>query len=474
MKNQLFAHRAVVYIQTMLLFLILWGMWYFNYRHILIWLEGFSYFSTLPDFTSIQMDLPDEAFKYAGTYLLQFFRIPLLGAAVQAAFATWVMVCVQRCILRLTGKVQLTWLAFLPVPWFVAGQYEDMTLERSMLWAALAMAAAALCSLPWGKKFRLPAPRWLQWPVWVVGVPVAAVGFSVHLLSDKVNGHKYQEGLCRIDYHANRQEWQQVLQLISPQEAREDEFKRRYALLALSETGQLADRAFGYGLTNYNQFLFVGNEDPFERSFNAYFYRSLGMQNEVVHQAYQLSLTSPFGFNFKSLRLLTDACLEMGDKALAEKYIEVLRHSSFHGRWIEERVARLESIRDRLGNDAVTDAPFVGNIQETLVSLANQYPTDRKIVDQCLCAILATGNLEYFYLAFDIVAEGLYATGTRIPRCYEEALLLMAMDNKEIMRKYPVSEATRNRFTDFISLVQGGKLNAAKAKYPDSYWSFVF
>lgn len=453
---------------AVLFFLVLWGVWYSFYYYTLCWQEGFAFFSTLSDFTDIQVNLPEDIFKYIGAYILQFFRNPLYGAAIQAGFAAFIVACIGISI----KDIRLLWMAFIPIPILVAGQYADIMLERSVLWCSVAL----LIAIVWGgihwMKFKMPIPKWLRSPILMFGVPMITLGVSIYLLLDREN--EYQEKICQIDYCANRQEWPEVLQLIPPQEAKKDDLKLRYALLALSETGQLADRAFGYGIQDYSQFLFYGSEDPFSRNFNALFYQALGLSNEVIHQCYQQSLTSPFGFNFKSLRMLVDTCLETGDYILAKKYLEVLRHSSFHQEWIEDRMEKMGNIKKEDKPVIKEEIPFVGNFLETITSLVNQDQTNKKQMDLCLCAILTTRNAEYFHQAFQIAGPIFYANGKRIPRHYEEALLLIALRDKNILSQYNISQESKARFADFMQLYQNGRINAAKAKYPESYWSFVF
>ena len=69
-KLPLYVH-VCIYAVTM--FVVLWCMWYFNYHYSLLWLEGFSYFSTFPDVLSLAALLPDDILKYAGAFFLQFY-----------------------------------------------------------------------------------------------------------------------------------------------------------------------------------------------------------------------------------------------------------------------------------------------------------------------------------------------------------------------------------------------------------------
>ena len=86
----------------------------------------------------------------------------------------------------------------------------------------------------------------------------------------------------------------------------------------------------------------------------------------------------------------------------------------------------------------------------------------------------ADKNGNNFYPVFQIIAKRLYANGEKIPHYYEEALLLIAEQEKEILEKYSISQESRERYLDFMGMVQQGRTNAAKRKYPDTFWAYIF
>lgn len=472
MKTPTIKNKYIIHFSNLLLFISLWICWYFKFFHTMIWMEGFSYFSTLPDFTFLQVNFPDDIFIYIGAYFLQFFQNPIYGATIQAGFATFIILCIEVSLFKIFKNHSIVWLAYVLLPFFIQSQYEDITLERSIKWCLIVLAIMSICFM---LKIRVKdtfIPKRLKSPIFIIGIPTLTIISSLRILTNK---DTYQEQLCQIDYLANQNEWGKILDIISPKDAQKDALKLRYALLALSETGQLADHMFKYGISDYSQFLFYGNEDPFERSFNALFYRSLNMPNEIIHQSFQQSLTSPLGFNFKSLRLLTDTYLNNGNYKLASKNIEILKHSSLHDKWIKQRLPILDSLKVATSEQSVENSPaFVGNFLETITSLVNQDFTNKKIIDLCLCGALTTKNIEYFYQSFEVIAPIYYAKGERIPRYYEEALLLISLQDKYIMKRYNISIDAQKRFYDFMTNYQQGKFNLAKSKHSDSFWSYIF
>ncbi len=120
--------------------------WIAAYPETMRWMEGVSYFSTLPDFLRLQVRYPSGALKYAGAFLLQFYHSPISGALLQTLFAWVVMACADVAVRRL-GRGRMAWAAFVPVAVFVAlqGGYRD--LEGSLIWCLCSVvAAAAVCS----------------------------------------------------------------------------------------------------------------------------------------------------------------------------------------------------------------------------------------------------------------------------------------------------------------------------------------
>jgi len=172
---------------------------------------------------------------------------------------------------------------------------------------------------------------------------------------------------------------------------------------------------------------------------------------------------------------MADTYLQLKDYTLAKKYLDILSYSSYQDKWIESRLPILESIRNEKPDYTMRDVPFtVGSFLETASSMVDRYPYERKYADLLLCGILADKNGNNFYPVFQIIAKRLYANGEKIPHYYEEALLLIAEQEKEILEKYSISQESRERYLDFMGMVQQGRTNAAKRKYPDTFWAYIF
>lgn len=463
-------------IVTLSAFLLLAAGWFFSYPCLMRWYEGFSCFSTLPDFTVLHFHFPDDIFRYCGSFLLQFYKYPAAGAMIQAVIPILTVLLLWVIFRRFfKDSESLFWLAFLPLPYFVYLQLDDMTLAKSCMILALNVLLTAVVVM--GSLFfrvRNPLPKALRKPWLSVVVPILAVSVSLYIIVEGPLSRQH-EAIARLEYHGERQEWGEIIKEVTPKDAIQNEYKRKYVLLALSETGQLADYAFRYGLSSTDDFFFEVADGPLSLNFNVLFYRSLGMDNPAIYYAYQQGQQSLPGISYKSLRTLADIYLENKDFALASKYVDILRHTCCHGKWIEERLPKLEAIRDAEPEYPIAGEPFtLDTFLSNMSSLVTRYPYNKKFADYLLCSVLARKDGNTFISAFSIIAQTLYPEGKGIPRLYQEALLLVASHEPEILERYHIDEKVWNDFNDFTGQMQSGKTNIAKRKYAGTYWAYIY
>lgn len=456
---------------------VLTAAWHVSYPYFLRWLEGFSFFSTLPDLSRIHYHLPGDLHRYVGAFLLQFYSSPFAGALIQAVISLAFVSCLWVCVRRIFADPEyMLWLAFIPLPLFVHYQLSDLTLSRSLAWVFCAIALASIAILlTIRKKPGLRMPKFLNNAISSIVLSATLVLCSCALLikgNDLTRGY---EEVARLEYLGQNQKWNEILHTVSVQDAQVNEYQRRYALLALLNTGKLADHAFAYGLSGSDDFLFTDVQEPFCLGFNILFYKSIGMSNPAIYHTYQRSVQSTPGVSFNTLRFLADSYLEAGDYTLAKKYIDILSHSTCHRRWVKERLPRLEQLKNESPSYPQTGPRFhLDSFLADISSMYDRYPYDSRFADLLLCGVLSQKDGGAFYGIFDVVCKHIYPDGKGIPDLYQEALLLLASKHPEILNRYKIDEAVWKRFADFTELMRQGKTAQAKRKYSGTYWAYVY
>ena len=252
------------------------------------------------------------------------------------------------------------------------------------------------------------------------------------------------------------------------------DFKRSYVLLALSEKGILPDYAFRYGLSSSSDFVYDSPQDPFECKFNSIFYRALGQNNPASYNTYLYTLQTVSGPTFYWIRTLVDINIEHKNYLLAKKYMDILSHSTCHGKWIRERLPELEAIKGMEPEyPSSEDRFFTDFFMKDISNMVIRDQSERKYADLLLCGILAEKDGNDFVQAFSVVAPVLYSDG-KVPSLYQEALLLLMTQNPSMSQEYHIDDEVLARYDDFISMVNSGKRNQAKRKYAGTYWAYIY
>ena len=477
MKKKVFPLYVHVGVYAVVLFVVLWLLWYVNYKYLLTWYEGFDFFSTSSDMMFLSALFPRDIFAYIGSFLLQFYYYPSIGAAIQSAFAVGVMLCAVVAVTRLLADSKhALWIALLPVPFFVGGQFEEFYLSRSLLWLSLSMVMAVLVSLLTVRKrgfVRLPS--FMLRPVCASAASVVILLWSAYNLLYKEESPRQYNQFFHMEYLADRGQWDDLLKIATPAEAATNDMARHYALLALLEKGKLPDCFLIYGATNRGDFYFPDNKEPFCLSFNALLYRSLGLPNRVIENTFQQQFHSTFGTSFATLRRMADTMLDMQNYPMARKYLDILSHSTLMSSWAEDRRPRLEAIK---GKTPVYrqegEQVYTSDLMQLAAEMYNRYPDERRYADLLLSGLLAERLMEEFYSAFEIIAPKHYAHGERVPRCYEEALMIVSTGNPGVLDRFHVSGEVQRAFDDVRTLARQGDIAQLQTLLPNSYWTYFY
>lgn len=466
-----------LFVSVLAAFAIFWAVWFFSFRHYLIWLEGYSFFAALPDVASNFFAVNEGLQGYIGAFLHQFYAMPAVGAAIQSLLTVVPVFCLGVVVLRLfKNPEKLLWIAMLPLPYVAYRQFWDLHLYKTItvdFVSIVLMLVALAVTAVWKVKADIPkafANKYVS-----IAVAVAVIASSLYFLIGDDKGKKVHEEYARLEYLGENHKWNEILKVVTPKDAAADPLKRAYALLALSETGNLTEWAFRYGLDSQNNFVFTDRIDPLYLNFNALFYQCNGMHNAVIQQSYQQGIQSVTGVSFSTVRRLADTYLALKDYALAKKYIDILAHSTCHGKWVKERLPQLEAIRTMVpAYEYDANQSNIANFIHTISSMVDMNRDNRKYADLLFCALLSEEEGEMFKSMFRNMAVYHYPSGKDLPRLYEEALVLISMTEPQVLAGFTISEDTQRRFYDYVSLMNAGKGTQALRKHADTYWAYSY
>lgn len=464
--------KTIVFISA---FILIWALWFFMCPNYLRILEGFDFFTTLPDFKHLNLEIPKSAFMGVSAFLLQFYAIPAVGAAIHALLTTLQVLCVDAVIRMLfKNSEKLHWISFLGAPFYTVLLCKELALTGALICLSASAATALVVRLAaWKIKPFITLPKFLS-NCWVgiitITASIAASGTIIYTKQVKTG----MEKMAHLDHLVTKQEWDEILKIVKPQDAFRSEYLRKCALLALIQTDQLADKAFVYGLSGMNDYCYQKDNTTTLRNFNMKFYRNLGMYSPAVYYSYQLATQFLLGMSFNSARSLSDIYLEVKDYALAKKYLEILSRSTCHGKWVKERLPKLEAIKDATPDYVADPSKDVFSLfQYDLPLMMSRHPEDSRYIHMYLCGLLAEKECGLFYETFCNTVAADYTAGTKMPRIYQEAMTMALAAKPEEMMKYNFDKDILNRFSDFVNLLRSGKDGVAKRKYGDTYWVYL-
>lgn len=469
MNNQM--KRSIAYISA---FIMIWALWFFLCPNYLRMLEGFDFFTTLPDFKELNLEIPKPVFMYISAFLQQFYAIPAVGAVIQALLTLLLVFCIDTLIRAFfKDSDRLYWISFIAAPFFTALLCKELALTGALVClAATAGATAALRVATLKMKPFIPQPK-LFHRCWIGAVIVAgSVAASGYVIFTSQRGF---EKMSRLDYLVETQDWDEILDTVTPNDAIRNEYMRKCAVLALIQTDQLADKAFMYGLSGMGDFIYFKPEAPMLRNFNMRFYSNLDMYSPAIYYSYQQATLFLLGMTFDAARSLADIYLKIKDYALAKKYLEILSNTTCNKGWVKDRLPALEAIRNATPEYAANPAKdLFGLLEYDLPVMMDRYPEDNRYLHMYLCGLLADKQGGLFYEIFCETLASEYADGKKMPKAYQEAVLMALSSRPEEMKKHNIDPEMKDKFLDFVKLIGSGRDAVAKRKYAGSYWAYLY
>jgi len=257
----------------------------------------------------------------------------------------------------------------------------------------------------------------------IVFISLLAASCLLLSLNDEL---RENERFCRVEYAASRHDWARVLQTATPQLCRHERQLLPYALLALTETGQLPERLFVYPIRSVDDFCPEQWSDRRGLSFKACLYECMGIPNEALHNTFQAATALPHGCSFGTLRALVRLNRALGNDVLAQKYATILSHSTLHRGWGKREVPpqqQAESADEdaEAGNTSASAPLLTPTYFYNVTSLIAHGAYSPTLADRSLCGLLVQRDLARFVQIYNLLP---HAEGDAVPAHYREAFLL--------------------------------------------------
>ena len=259
--------------------------------------------------------------------------------------------------------------------------------------------------------------------------------------------------------------------------------------IALCETGRLDDQLFHFPQNKEGKTLFLEWKMESEiLKHGGYFYYTAGMINEAHRWAFENMVMK--GFTSDGLRMLIKTELINANYDMAEKYINILRHSLFY----RKEAVKFEKLMTNCLNGGsnneiiqkrqektqhdyftISENPYI-NIEMTLASDS----MNRKAFEYKMAFLLL--HKDYNGILHEL--RGYERLGyTELPAHIEEAVIALAISNKGKMPdtgNIRVSKKTELRWNQYLTVLQqyGNNIKSAepvlKKQFGNTFWYYVF
>jgi len=402
--------------------------------------------------------------RFAASFLEQFFCVRALGPIVVAVLLAAIGVVTYRICRKFTGVRLSCLIATLVYLWSFLRECGNWYLTRYTI-ATLAFLSIILLALQFRKNRdkALASALLLSLGAWVLGPPCDSDygklwGFP-NMDSERVFGQ---------DVELVRENWDRVLELSG-----KDLYMTESSVchnLALSMKGQLGNRLLEHSQGDPLDFLlFVsGDYALYANCLAGEQWYQLGDMTIAEQSAITALQASPEHTGARFIERLARVNVITGQKATAQKYLNLLSRTVFYGPWADRMLEGNPDEEDRIWLErarskmAVTDTIYAGyNPRTVLHRLLEAAPFNTPAREYLLCYDLLRYDLEQFMEDYEPLRLD--------ANIYKEAVVLwLGRDGfipQETVAEYDLDAKLRQRMDNF---------NRYPNRNSDTYWYYYF
>lgn len=324
--------------------------------------EELGLFLTTPDYLRETFSNPLPLGNLAGSFLVQFYDIALVGPAVTALLVmlTWLCAAVTCRRITIWWRIPATVIAC-AAWWFIARADGPVIAVCILSWTA----AAALVSL-------LLRPKGEGSGRAVIPASLGIIAAACLLVASSPSVRKTEQ-LSRLEHFTRNHEWDKVLETATPKVCAADRSLLPYAMLALNAQGRLTDEMGRYPVQKPEDLDMEGVQTREGYWFSSLLCECLGCPNEAVHLLFQSACHLPHGTSHLMLRQLIRYNIELGNYTMVRKYAEVLSRSPRNraaARKIIETYGNLDDVDPDPGRSSAEAAVITNN---PIFNIVNMY-----------------------------------------------------------------------------------------------------
>lgn len=355
-----------------------------------------------------------------------------------------------RYVFYQTNIVNIYWTG---LPLFIYGQETPAYYIPYYILAAVLVIMAAL--------YGMKAPKMLSRPLgWAAAhvLLLAVLTWGVcHFWFTDYNFHKE----LRMQQCVEKCDWEGVLREASDQQVEPTRAIVMMRNLALFRLGRQGDEMYRYPAGA------AASDTPLPLNMTQVVGRSIYYNYGMLNYCYRWCLEDgvELGWRVEYLKYLVRCALINGEQRVAQKYINVLRHTRYHGEWAD-RMAALAATKGGLG-EVPEFAPILHmlNYDDQLASdnalveyflmnkFANTFSDDPLLQEQTLLAALWTKDIQTFWPHFFNYAR--LHPKEHMPRHYQEAAYLYGhLENAVDISHMPFDEEVKRDYQEFMAMAQ--------------------
>ncbi len=324
----------------------------------------------------------------------------------------------------------------------------------------------------WIRNYRLKKTHLIYWIVFLL----VFTGVSYEFRMEK---------LLAIEHYFQKEDYKEVVRRAQRYPGN-NHLAVYWGNIALSKTNRIGDELFSMRQV-YAQTGLTMKGEPVKilSLYGSQVYDHLHYYNEACHWSYESLVTN--GATPYQLKKLIQYELVNNNCELAKKYLKLLGQSLFYKEWAKEYYALAVSPLMIDTNDELADMRryraykdfYQDSFAMRLKALLTLYPANRAAFDYILTNALLKKDVRAFLDGLGYLREFPMRS---LPRHYEEAILVcesVLPEEKEKLALYAVSDSTRQRFTEYVTLYQNARgkeeevFKKLSKEFGDTFWFYL-